>query len=54
MLRNFTPGFDARPSWSSQMEFVMTAQQIYLAVVVGAFSTFGVSLFAASIWSRLK
>lgn len=30
----------------------MTAQQIYLALVVGAFATFAVALFAASIWSR--
>jgi hypothetical protein len=41
--------FEASPT-----EAVMTAQQIYLALVVGAFSTFAVSLFAAAVWSRRK
>ncbi len=30
----------------------MTAQQVYLALVIGSFSTFAVALFAASVWSR--
>lgn len=32
----------------------MTVEQIYLAVVVGAFSFFGVALFAAAVWTRQK
>lgn len=30
----------------------MTGQQIYLALIVGMFGAFAVSLFAASLWSR--
>lgn len=32
----------------------MTVQEIYLAMVVGTFSSFAVALFAATIWSGMK
>jgi hypothetical protein len=32
----------------------MTPQEIYLGLVIGAFGAFAATLFAASVWTRLK
>lgn len=32
----------------------MSAPHLYLAMVVAAFSTFGVTLLTSSIWSRVR